>query len=929
MLVLATLAFMTSSFIFQSGANTVPRVVHFVFGFANDTSGADFGLLQFCAVKAAHDRLRPNKILMHLLHTPEGIWWEQVLHYVEVVQTDDVTSIRHEKVQHFAHKADIVRLRALQKYGGIYLDLDVWVMKSFDDLLQHEFVLGEEGPAGSVGLSNAVIVAKQNSRFLSRWLDAYDDFDSDKWNEHSIVLPHRLAEENPEEIFVLAHTHFAWPLWDGHGVTKLYLENSCSFLNVSTAVHLWSSKARAHHSGMTIESLWYYETCFTRMAREILTGGQKPVTLALKLHDVHTADILFLVPVDDLHAAVILAKSWVAYARSRGFRVVFYTTNPVLADDEILTTLGDVRLLEMPHEIAGIHETKAEWKTFEMLRILPAEYDGYKWYIKVAVDVLVRPEKLRQILVSYSPTQPFLLGSPHRFIGHLGTFDDPEDTVYQHITYPASGMYALSVRMVNELAPHAMNCLQLTPHEGKSIARCAQRYTGTGVTDIGGTQCVHRGVYTLEKDNYGFRCSTHEDMLVALRHILPEVSPAGRDLDGYVTLEHSCGVRCDKADSSAVASISLLEPRLSDPYDFRKHGVLAGIDPVLDRDMCFYTARPCGNQEGSSSRTDCHRAGCCYDKTREIKCFAKYGPVVLAGTNSSAIAGTCSDKDRQDLNARRCGSEESSEQECLALGCCYDLGKKLCFHRESVDPPPVQVPRSLAANLDHMHDLLGERGLRPEVVPWCEEPILNSFGSKGYLHVTLASDGSCTGGKTPHTDSWTLLTDPDKIDCLFIELDGFAQQFVTSNSELFDSATGGVLLAYNRDSLDELGPLAAADFVLFEFFERGYLVRICDGDFDPLITGDDLREALDGKEVAVLHMLRTPSGVPEGRIRRAAVVPVVAWCFSGLIILCNVSAFKSKQRNSWPSRRCLNGGCLSVLDQLKISARGCMHLLKG
>lgn len=45
-----------------------------------------------------------------------------------------------------AHIADIFRLQLIRDIGGVYLDIDVISLKSFDPLRHHEFVIGEVRP---------------------------------------------------------------------------------------------------------------------------------------------------------------------------------------------------------------------------------------------------------------------------------------------------------------------------------------------------------------------------------------------------------------------------------------------------------------------------------------------------------------------------------------------------------------------------------------------------------------------------------------------------------------------------------------------------------------------------------------------------------------------------------------------------------------
>lgn len=44
----------------------------------------------------------------------------------------------------FAYVSDVARINALDQYGGIYMDTDVMVYKSFDDLLDNRCILGFE-----------------------------------------------------------------------------------------------------------------------------------------------------------------------------------------------------------------------------------------------------------------------------------------------------------------------------------------------------------------------------------------------------------------------------------------------------------------------------------------------------------------------------------------------------------------------------------------------------------------------------------------------------------------------------------------------------------------------------------------------------------------------------------------------------------------
>ena len=67
--------------------------------------------------------------------------------------------------------SDYVRLNALFQYGGIYLDTDVEVFKSFDELLNNEvFVCFESNDS----ISTAVIGAVPNNKFIKEFMEYYN-----------------------------------------------------------------------------------------------------------------------------------------------------------------------------------------------------------------------------------------------------------------------------------------------------------------------------------------------------------------------------------------------------------------------------------------------------------------------------------------------------------------------------------------------------------------------------------------------------------------------------------------------------------------------------------------------------------------------------------------------------------------------------------
>ena len=88
----------------------------------------------------------------------------------------DVTAIPYTKeayeAKKFAFVSDYVRLWALNKEGGLYLDTDVKVFKPFDDLLTYQAFAGFEG-SKFLPVGTCVMASEPNGIWVKEQLDCY------------------------------------------------------------------------------------------------------------------------------------------------------------------------------------------------------------------------------------------------------------------------------------------------------------------------------------------------------------------------------------------------------------------------------------------------------------------------------------------------------------------------------------------------------------------------------------------------------------------------------------------------------------------------------------------------------------------------------------------------------------------------------------
>ncbi|KAI8908668.1 hypothetical protein DFJ77DRAFT_472916 [Powellomyces hirtus] len=249
----------------------IPKYVHFVRVMDRDDH---FGMLHYFSIRSAHEKIKPERIFYHHRGLPsdDNEWWRRARPMLtDLVEQEDVTEIFGHPVHVGAHKADVIRLRELHKWGGIYLDTDVIVTKSFDSLLHHEMVLGIEGMEPYIGLCNAIILSAPNATFLQRWYDSYRTFDDSRWSDHSVIMPYTLSKTaSRDELCVLPTTSFFWPAYFNNHIKFVHTEDEWDFYNdFQYAAHLYNTGEK-YISQTTPDIIRNTNTSFTRLVRPYL-----------------------------------------------------------------------------------------------------------------------------------------------------------------------------------------------------------------------------------------------------------------------------------------------------------------------------------------------------------------------------------------------------------------------------------------------------------------------------------------------------------------------------------------------------------------------------------------------------------------------------------------------------------------------------------
>jgi mannosyltransferase OCH1-like enzyme len=273
----------------------IPNIIHFIYGFKNQVD--EFDLYKYIAIKSAYDINKPEKVYLYYYNEPHGYWWDKIKPILTLEKITPPAEIFGNKIYHYAHQADIIRLQKLILHGGIYLDIDTICIKSFNDLLMNDFVMGVQTNSTEntvYGLCNAVILSVPNSIFALKWLESYRTFRSNGrdefWDEHSVIKPLELSKIYTEDIKILNYKAFFYPLWynindilfnEKYGIDQykdIVLNNYC--------IHLWDTYSNDHLKKLNENIIFSHNTLYNIFSRKFLRNTISIVMLTYNRYDI-------------------------------------------------------------------------------------------------------------------------------------------------------------------------------------------------------------------------------------------------------------------------------------------------------------------------------------------------------------------------------------------------------------------------------------------------------------------------------------------------------------------------------------------------------------------------------------------------------------------------------------------------------------------
>ncbi|XP_065311055.1 uncharacterized protein [Dermacentor albipictus] len=249
--------------------NIVPDILHLV---RYNSPNVEF--IDVVTFRSMYLNHRPEKIYVHC--SPCGFEGNYT-RFLEGINFTFIPAVFPKEVfgipiKEPHHATDVVRIRALMKYGGYYFDRDVFVMQSLRRFLRYEATLNFEY---GFNMGNMMMFFHKDSRFLRLYMDSYRGFNNSNWYYN--------AGELPAQVLLQPHSHLVHRPHYGleSGLDKLgalYEPHGYPYWRNVFAIHLlwrsrWGLASDAAH-GVTLNetNIRDVDNAFGEMARSVLFG---------------------------------------------------------------------------------------------------------------------------------------------------------------------------------------------------------------------------------------------------------------------------------------------------------------------------------------------------------------------------------------------------------------------------------------------------------------------------------------------------------------------------------------------------------------------------------------------------------------------------------------------------------------------------------
>ena len=148
----------------------IPKIVHMIY-----FKGVEFAKYHYACILSVVKHMPNHKIIVYNDVEPvNNVYWNKIKKYVSIEKTDPPTHFDDYPLKYIQYKADVIRLEKLYEHGGIYLDLDLLVIKNFEHIINNgDFFISEENSKEGRLLINCFLASKPKNEFILKWLETF------------------------------------------------------------------------------------------------------------------------------------------------------------------------------------------------------------------------------------------------------------------------------------------------------------------------------------------------------------------------------------------------------------------------------------------------------------------------------------------------------------------------------------------------------------------------------------------------------------------------------------------------------------------------------------------------------------------------------------------------------------------------------------
>jgi FkbM family methyltransferase len=228
----------------------IPKIIHLLY-----FGETEFYNFHHRCVRAMVQYMPDYDIRIYNAKEPIGNkYWDDIKSQVRVSihKIDPPVYYDGFELKHFQYKADVVRLELLYEHGGVYLDLDMLIVRPFHDVFAsgHSFYISEECPngGGNGALINAFLAAKPKNEFIQLWLNSF------KSGLRLGIWAHHIRDSNKQ--LIDAHPHYIhkyrMKILDGKLFMALHWQDTVAFIHSETAPYAFPPESYGTHLWETI-----------------------------------------------------------------------------------------------------------------------------------------------------------------------------------------------------------------------------------------------------------------------------------------------------------------------------------------------------------------------------------------------------------------------------------------------------------------------------------------------------------------------------------------------------------------------------------------------------------------------------------------------------------------------------------------------------